>query len=73
MRRPRILHGLRNEDPSYNHNHSCDPNTWMQDEVTITARRNIRTNEELTIDYALFVLDDDWRMPVSQDCPLPIG
>lgn len=52
----------RNEDPSYNHNHSCDPNTWMFDEVTIIARRDISKGEELTIDYALFVIDDAYVM-----------
>src|SRR5690349_9376062 len=31
-------------------NHSCDANLWMQDEVTIVARRDIQKDEELTID-----------------------
>ncbi len=34
-------------------NHSCDSNLWMDDEVTVVARRPIATGEELTIDYAL--------------------
>jgi len=34
-------------------NHACDSNLWMQDEVTIVARRTIAAGEELTIDYAL--------------------
>lgn len=34
-------------------NHACDSNLWMQDEVTIVARRTIPAGEELTIDYAL--------------------
>ncbi|MEN9626675.1 MAG: hypothetical protein RL557_1003 [archaeon] len=58
----------RHDDPSYNHNHSCDPNTWMQDEVTISARRNIKPNEELTIDYAMFILEDNWIMPGKCKC-----
>jgi hypothetical protein len=33
----------RGEDPTYYHNHSCDPNTWMRDEVTIIARRRHST------------------------------
>ena len=53
----------RNEDPSYNHNHSCSPNTWMKDEVTIIAKNNIDRNEELTIDYAMFVIDDNYLIP----------
>lgn len=36
-------------------NHSCDPNTWMDDEVTISARRDIAPGEEVTADYALWV------------------
>src|SRR3989338_9027079 len=47
-------HETRNDDLSYNHNHSCDPNTWMEDEVTISARRIIKPNEELTIDIFYF-------------------
>lgn len=41
-------------------NHSCDPNVWMADEVTLVARRAIALAEELTTDYALFELDRDW-------------
>lgn len=33
-------------------NHSCDPNLWMGDEVTVVARRVIAIGEELTMDYA---------------------
>lgn len=61
-------YSTRNDDPSYNHNHSCDPNTWMQDEVTITARRDIAPGEELVIDYAVFIIDDDWVMPGECGC-----
>lgn len=58
----------RNDDPSYNHNHSCDPNTWMQDEVTIIARHDILAGEELTIDYAFFTLDDSYVMRDKCKC-----
>ncbi len=61
-------HATKNDDPSYNHNHSCDPNTWMQNEVTIIARRDIRPYEELTIDYATFVIDDNYVMPKECKC-----
>lgn len=37
-------------------NHSCDPNTWMEDEVTVFARRDITSGEEMTADYALYAL-----------------
>lgn len=58
----------RNDDPSYNHNHSCDPNTWMKDEVTIIARRKIKPGEELTIDYTVFVLNINYKMPGECKC-----
>jgi hypothetical protein len=41
-------------------NHSCDPNLWLGDEVTLVARRAIACAQELTIDYALFELDPAW-------------
>lgn len=41
-------------------NHSCDPNVWMGDEVTLVARRDIAAGEELTADYALWELDPRW-------------
>jgi uncharacterized protein len=43
-------------------NHSCDPNLWMQDAVTISTRRQVVTGEELTIDYALFTATTRWSM-----------
>ena len=57
----------RGDDPTYFHNHSCDPNTWMEDEVTLTARRNIKANEELTVDYAMFEANED-RI-IIENCP----
>lgn len=48
------------EDPADFMNHSCDPNVWMEDEVTLVARRDITAGEELTIDYAMFEVDEDW-------------
>ena len=46
-------------------NHSCDPNSWMLDAYTISARKNIKKGEEITIDYALFLSYEsyvsDWR------------
>ena len=43
-------------------NHSCDPNAWMDDAVTETARRAIAAGEEITIDYALHTAMSDWSM-----------
>lgn len=41
-------------------NHSCDPNVWMKDEVTLVARRLIDIDDELTVDYAMFEGDENW-------------
>jgi len=49
-------------------NHSCDPNVWMQDEVTLISRRDIAVGEELTIDYAMFEGDEDWVPPWECHC-----
>jgi SET domain-containing protein len=43
-------------------NHSCDPNLWMSDEVTLAARRNIAAGEEVMMDYATHFADPDWTM-----------
>ncbi|MHA2255646.1 MAG: SET domain-containing protein [Candidatus Heimdallarchaeaceae archaeon] len=48
------------EDPTYFMNHSCDPNVWMKDEVTLIARSDINIGEELTTDYALFEAWEDF-------------
>ena len=47
-------------------NHSCDSNLWLQDEVTIVARRAIVSGEELTLDYALTTVEPDWQL--DQPC-----
>jgi len=33
-------------------NHSCDPTTWFEDDITMTARRDIAEGEEITYDYS---------------------
>lgn len=48
----------RGDDDSYFINHSCDPNLWMVGPVTLIARRNITSGEELTADYALWEADE---------------
>jgi hypothetical protein len=45
------------EAVDYYLNHSCDPNLWMGDEITLVARRDIPAGEELTVDYALWESD----------------
>jgi uncharacterized protein len=43
-------------------NHSCDANLWMRDEVTVVARSDIATGEELTQGYALYTTSPTWIM-----------
>jgi len=43
-------------------NHSCDPNLWLEDEVTIVTRRDVDAGDELTIDYALHTVDPGWTL-----------
>jgi SET domain-containing protein len=50
------------DDPVNFGNHSCDPNLWMKDEVTVCARRTISPDEELTVDYAIHSDDPFWEM-----------
>ena len=48
--------------PDYFLNHSCEPNLWMLDEITLKAIRDIKTGEELTADYAMWEADPDWQL-----------
>jgi hypothetical protein len=52
-------------------NHSCDSNLWMADEVTLVARRDIATGEELTVDYALFTVQPGWELDRPCRCGAP--
>lgn len=49
-------------------NHSCDSNLWMTDEVTLSARRDVDGDEEVTIDYALFTTDEAWSLEQNCNC-----
>ncbi|MCC7369263.1 MAG: SET domain-containing protein [Chloroflexi bacterium] len=53
-------------------NHSCDPNCWMQDEVTLVARRDIRPGEELTGDYVMWEADEAYVRPWECNCGSPL-
>lgn len=53
-------------------NHSCDPDVWMQDEVTLVARRGIAAGEELTMDYAMVESDESWVAPWECHCGSPL-
>jgi len=54
---------LREDDPEpsldENLNHSCDANSWLADEVTLVARRDIEAGEEITLDHATWNHDED--------------
>jgi hypothetical protein len=49
-------------------NHSCDSNLWLQDEVTIVARRTIAPGEEFTLDYALTTVEPHWQLDQPCQC-----
>ncbi len=49
-------------------NHSCDPNVWMIDEVTLVTRRLVDAGEELTADYVFWQADEDWIAPWQCNC-----
>jgi uncharacterized protein len=50
------------DDPAQYGNHSCDPNCWMADQVTVVARRPISADEEITQDYSLMTVAPEWEM-----------
>jgi hypothetical protein len=43
-------------------NHSCDPNTWWENDLILTARRDIQPGEEVTYDYATLDILLDYQM-----------
>jgi len=46
-------------------NHSCDPNTWWLDDITMVARHDILPGEEVTYDYATTELIIPFAMPCA--------
>lgn len=53
-------------------NHSCDPNTWMQDAFTLIARRDLKPGEELTTDYALWEAEETYVSKWECQCHSPV-
>ena len=49
-------------------NHSCDPNVWMEDEVTLVARRHIPAGSEIAADYAMWCADRHWVLHRPCNC-----
>jgi uncharacterized protein len=56
------------DDPAQYGNHSCDPNLWLADEVTVVTRRPVEAGEELTIDYATMTVVP-WQMECRCGAP----
>ena len=52
-------------------NHSCDPNTYVNDDKDI-ALRDIKEGEEITSDYAVNSIDD-WEMECKCGMTTSIG
>lgn len=51
-----------------NLNHSCDANTWLVDEVTIKAKRDIEAGEEITLDQGTWNFDDPLYIEDGTPC-----
>lgn len=51
-----------------NLNHSCDANTWLEDEVTLTARREIEQGEEITLDQGTWNFEDSAYTDNKEPC-----
>ena len=52
-------------------NHSCDSSTWMADEAALVARRDLKPEEEATVDYALFTTQSNWMLDTRCRCSSP--
>lgn len=50
------------DDPTTKGHHSCDPNMWLADSLTVVACRPIAAGHETTIDYALLTVEPTWSM-----------
>lgn len=49
-------------------NHNCNANLWLDDEVTLSAKRDIDADEELFIDYAIELTDENYKMKTDCCC-----
>lgn len=58
-------------DDVYSINHSCDSNLWMDGAFTLTARKEIKKNDELTLDYALWLSDETYVSKWTCNCGKP--
>jgi hypothetical protein len=60
------------DDKDYFLNHSCEPNVWMEHDLSVVARTDIDAGEELLIDYALVESEEGYLIEAcscgSQQC-----
>jgi len=56
-------------NPNGKGNHSCDPNLWWAGAYTLTARRDVAADEELTNDYATSTDSPEFTMACSCRTP----
>ncbi len=49
-------------------NHSCDPNLWFVDQVTLVARKPILPGTEVTIDYCTEYSNPEWGFRETCKC-----
>ncbi|MBN8222834.1 MAG: SET domain-containing protein [Spirochaetes bacterium] len=64
--------GKAGDDADYM-NHSCDPNTWFEADGSMTARRDILPEEEITYDYATSESRADFSLTCRCGSPLCRG
>lgn len=43
-------------------NHSCAPNLWWEDPLSLVTRRAVAAGSELTVDYGTITDDEGWSM-----------
>lgn len=49
-------------------NHSCDPNVYLHDEVSVVAMKDIKAGEEITLDCATWDSDSEWIYSEKGKC-----
>ena len=63
-----LLNSDTEESLDENINHSCDANTWLTDEVTIVAKRDIEAGEEITLDQGTWNFEDSEYTDNKEPC-----
>lgn len=63
---PEKNHFVRAEGKGESWNHNCDANTWWTADDELSARRDIKPDEEITYDYA--TTDIDPSIVYTWDC-----